>query len=390
MKYLCSLSACIVGLVWLVWPDAALSHESVKTSITFDREISRILTSRCIQCHSDGNLAFPLTSYEETRPWARAIEEEVLSREMPPWRAVAGYGKFANDGGLTIRELQTIVSWVEGNGPRTPDQTLFLSIDQGGATPESLRLKPDFDKWQLGPPDLVRRVNTKATEAAEHAVVRVVVDVEKSARHIQGLEFRPADRRALHAAFFWLESTGQWLGSWTPWHGAMRLPDGVAYRIPAGSRILTELHYRPDAERAADAGQLGLHYAAGNPAHCPADVVIRAEGTVPAGATNEKFQGATTLAGDTTLLGLIPRFPDGARSLEVRARTPDGRVQVLLLVRDILHDWPTPYLFATPLRLSKGSELSATIIYRNSGDAPAAGGVDLRVSGYSDGSCSVK
>ena len=26
-----------------------------------------------------------LLTYEETRPWARAIRQKVVSREMPPW-----------------------------------------------------------------------------------------------------------------------------------------------------------------------------------------------------------------------------------------------------------------------------------------------------------------
>ena len=37
------------------------------------------------------------TTYAEARPWAAAIREEVLTRQMPPWSAVAGYGRFAND-----------------------------------------------------------------------------------------------------------------------------------------------------------------------------------------------------------------------------------------------------------------------------------------------------
>ena len=365
----------------MLWPGSLFSHETVKTSVTFDREISRILTSRCISCHSDNNLSFPLTTYEETRPWAQAIEEEVLSRKMPPWRAVAGYGKFDNEGGLTTRELQTIVAWVQGNGPKTPEQTLIVNIDQG-RTPENLRLKPDFDRWQLGQPDLVRLVNPNTIESSQPRVIRTIVELDKSDRRLRGLEFRPGDRRALRAAFFWLESTGQWLGSWTPWHATTVLPDGAAYRLPAGSRIVAELHYQGVPERVTEAGQLGLYYAAGTPAHCPADLVMQANGNVPPAAMDQKFQAVTTLAADTTVLTLIPRLPDGARSFEVRARKPDGAVEVLLLVRNVLQDWPTPYILATPLRLPKGSELSATAFYRNSTDESRVGGVELRVSGY--------
>jgi hypothetical protein len=387
-RYLLSLTAAGAGLMWALWPGSALSHETVKTSVTFDREISRILSSRCITCHSDASLAFPLTTYEETRPWSQAIEEEVLSRHMPPWRAVAGYGKFANDGGLTTRELQTIVAWVQGNGPKSPDQTLIVTIDQG-TTPQNLRLKPDFDRWQLGRPDLIRPVGSSSVARSQPgAAVRTVVDLEmKDDRRIRGLEFRPADRRGLRAAFFWLEASGQWLGSWTPWHGATSLPNDVAYLVPGGSRVVADLHYQGAVPAAVgEAGQLGVYDAAGTPAQCPSDLILRTQGTVPPHATNQKFQAVTALTADTTLLALIPQLAEGARSLEVRARKPDGTVAVLLLVRDVLHDWPTPYILATPVRLPEGTELSATSYYSNASDRARDGGVDVRVSRLT-GSC---
>src|SRR5215211_3619992 len=97
MRRLAVLAAATLTLGLAVWPEALLSHERVTTTVTYDREIVRIVHSKCIACHSERNLGVPLTTYEETRPWARAIQEEVLSRHMPPWRAVPGYGRFAND-----------------------------------------------------------------------------------------------------------------------------------------------------------------------------------------------------------------------------------------------------------------------------------------------------
>jgi hypothetical protein len=76
---------------------------------------------------------------------------------------------------------------------------------------------------------------------------------------------------------------------------------------------------------------------------------------------------------------------EGARSLEVRARKPDGTVSVLLLVRDVLDDWPTPYIFETPVRLPKATELSATSYYTNASDHARDGGVDVRVSRLTEG-----
>jgi hypothetical protein len=60
----------------------------------------------------------PLTSYEEARPWAKAIREEVLARRMPKWHAARGYGEFTNDRSLTPFEIALVVAWVDGGALR--------------------------------------------------------------------------------------------------------------------------------------------------------------------------------------------------------------------------------------------------------------------------------
>ena len=92
-------------------------HDVITTPITFDREISRLVYARCAQCHRPGGIAFSLLTYEEARPWATAIKEEVLERRMPPWGAVKGFGEFRNDAGLTQEQIELIADWVEGGAP---------------------------------------------------------------------------------------------------------------------------------------------------------------------------------------------------------------------------------------------------------------------------------
>jgi hypothetical protein len=93
------------------------AHDVITTPITFSREISRLLYNRCVSCHREGGMAFSLTTYEEARPWAKAIKEEVLGRRMPPWGAVKGFGEFRDDQGLTQEQLEVISDWVEGGAP---------------------------------------------------------------------------------------------------------------------------------------------------------------------------------------------------------------------------------------------------------------------------------
>lgn len=93
------------------------AHDVITTPITFSREISRLFYSRCVSCHRQGGTAFSLATYEEARPWAAAIKEEVLERRMPPWGAVKGFADFRDDRGLTQEQLELISDWVEGGAP---------------------------------------------------------------------------------------------------------------------------------------------------------------------------------------------------------------------------------------------------------------------------------
>ena len=376
------LATCF-GIGWWFGPQPARSHELISTTVLFDREIVRILNKRCVGCHSENNLAFPLTTYEETRPWARAIQEEALRRHMPPWRAVPGYSQFANDNGLTLREFAFIVSWVEGNGPKSAGQTVLLNVAETPKGPGDVAIKPDFERWQLGEPDLQRQLATNTIAPGQpDEIRRSVVDLGlTSDRWVRALEFKPGDRRVVRAAFFFLQGTGQWLGSWTPWYGVTTLPDGTAYRVPAGSRVVVELHYRGSGAQVDDRGALGLYFAGTPPANRPSpDLVLQASGEVPANTTAQRFRAAATLSVDTYAVALRPDLFPGAQALEVAARKPDGGTEVLLFLKEPLQDWPTPYIFKEPVLLSKGTELAVTSYYTNPGDKPRPGGVKVTLA----------
>src|SRR5688572_20791718 len=103
--------------IGVLWPREASPHRPVTTILRFSQEIAPILNARCAQCHAPEGMAMPLQTWEQTRPWAIAIKEEILARHMPPWAAVRGYGVFANDGALTPRELEFLVTWIDGGVP---------------------------------------------------------------------------------------------------------------------------------------------------------------------------------------------------------------------------------------------------------------------------------
>ncbi len=105
------------------------AHDPITTKLTWAKEISRLFAARCIGCHrQDGPAPFPISSYEQARPWAVAIREEVLARRMPPWNAVRGFGRFSPDPSLSQEEIRLIVDWVNGGAPEGDPRLLDPAI----------------------------------------------------------------------------------------------------------------------------------------------------------------------------------------------------------------------------------------------------------------------
>ena len=146
-----SIAAVLIGLASAV----ASASSGGEATATYYKDVLPIIQENCQTCHRPGGrnlsgLVAPMSfmTYEETRPWARAIERKVEAREMPPWFASAPKGVFANERGLTDPEIRTIVEWVEAGAP---------SGDVADAPPA--RLFPDeaHDGWVHGRPDVVVR-----------------------------------------------------------------------------------------------------------------------------------------------------------------------------------------------------------------------------------------
>lgn len=369
MKKLTWLTVVLYAMAcWIGWPRVARSHGSITTTVLFDREIVRILTSHCVMCHSDQSLAFPLSTYEQTWLRGRDIRTQILRRHMPPWSAVAGYGEFVNDNNLTMREWQFMVSWVEGLGPRNAGR-VFLNVARPDAPSTEVRADAHFGHWQLGEPDLSRQLPPTRVEPGKSGFVqRIVVDPGlTSERQMRALEYQPGDRRVVRAATFFVESSGQWLGSWTPWYGFVKLPDGVAARLPARSRIVAEVHYRSADRPVVDRGTLGLFFAQQKTSAVSSDVVLEAKAVSP-----DKLRATTRLSHDTRVWALRPALVPGIETIEVSARTPEGGTEILLLSRNPAPEWPTPYIMRAPRLLRRGTTLSVVVrLHAAAGDAPA-------------------
>lgn len=127
-----ALLVTIVGLA-----GSLQAHDFISTKLTWSREVSRIVYKRCVSCHHEGGSAFSLVTYAEARPWAQAIKDEVLSRRMPPWNAVKGFGEFKDEQGLTQEQIEIIADWVEGTAPEG-DKTYMPKVPDFGDGPQAM------------------------------------------------------------------------------------------------------------------------------------------------------------------------------------------------------------------------------------------------------------
>jgi mono/diheme cytochrome c family protein len=132
-----------VAAVMLVMSSVSEGHDRETTSVTWNRTVSRIVHQRCGSCHRPEGSAFSLLTYDDARPWAVAIREEILARSMPPWGAVKGFGEFRNDGALSSAQMNLIVNWVEGGVPEGNDSDLPPDpeyADDADSVPDSTEL----------------------------------------------------------------------------------------------------------------------------------------------------------------------------------------------------------------------------------------------------------
>ena len=263
-EWFCLPVASLVTVVILCWPRPLLSHETLTTTVLFDREIVRILDSHCVMCHVENGPSFPLETYEAS---VAAEAEDQRRGHRPPHAAmgrVPGLRAVRERERLTLRESQFIVSWVEGLGPRNAAPCSRTPRTPSTPKPQTVRaLEPTSMPGSSASPALTRALEPMTIAPRQpNDVRRTVVDLGLTAeRRVSAIEYMPGDRRVVRAAFFTIQETGQWVGSWTPWYGFTKLPAGAAFRLPAGTHLAAEIHYQHLNQTVVDQGTVGLIFA---------------------------------------------------------------------------------------------------------------------------------
>ena len=119
--------------------------------VTFTKDVAPILQRSCENCHrADGVAPMSLSTYEDARPWARAIKQRTgigpKAGVMPPWYLEKNIGiqQFHNDPSLSDEEIATLAKWADSGAPRG-----------NPADMPPARVYADRTSWAIGTPDLI-------------------------------------------------------------------------------------------------------------------------------------------------------------------------------------------------------------------------------------------
>lgn len=347
---------------------------------TYARHVAPILFRHCLECHRPGQAGpFPLTSFEQARAKAPAIAQAAAARIMPPWKAAPQPHRFQGERRLTLAEIDTLERWAAGGAPP-------------GNLAEAPPLPRFPERWRLGEPHHVvampRPFAIPATGSDLYQCFVVPLNLNES-RYVRAFEFRPGNPRVVHHALLFIDAapsprppeypcfgvpgflpSGS-LGGWTPGFTPAPYPDDTAVRLPAGARLVFQIHYHPTGKPETDQSELALYFGDHPPRRRMMDIALGSRQIdIPPGDSHYVVRDHFTLPVDVEVTGIIPHAHYIARQIKAWATLPSGNRVRLITITDWDFNWQQHYRYAKPFVLPAGTKLEVEFIYDNSAANP--------------------
>jgi hypothetical protein len=359
----------------------------------FFRDVLPILQNRCQECHRPGEIGpMALRTYAETRPWAKAIRQAAITRQMPPWFADPAYGHFANDPSLSKSEIQTLAEWADSGAP---------SGDPKDAPPP----RHWTDGWNIGKPDAVFEMSAPFSIPAKGAVEYQYVILPThfaQDKWVQRVEVRPGNRATVHHAVVYMREPGsKWLAGeptgvtfslpagaghrtnprsittsdilmvYTPGNSYENWGVGIGKKIEAGSDLVLQMHYTANGTAASDRTSIGIVFSKTPPKQAVLTLQMGNDRfVIPPGDPNYRVSVSGTLPNDALLVGMLPHMHLRGKAFEYLINWGDGAIETLLKVDHYDFHWQIDYRLAKPRLLRAGTRLEWVGYFDNSPNNP--------------------
>jgi hypothetical protein len=364
---------------------------------TFTKDVAPILFKNCAGCHRPGEIApMSFLSYEEVRPWAKGIRDEVAEGTMPPWHADAPHGTFLNERALTAAEKETIAKWANGGAPK--------------GDPKDMPATPSFPEgWTVGKPDAVFEMTEPYKLPADGTIQYEYFYIPTNftePKWVKSIEIRPGNREVVHHVLVYYRAAPDMqrtpvlkpnaqtartppeaeqaqgvhlnpvqrglpprrlLATYAPGTVSQSAPEGTAFRLEPGGIIELQMHYTTKGEAATDRTKVGLIYSKeAAPLEVRPGQFINGSFTLPAGAADVAVEADAEFMQDATVWGIFPHTHLRGKKWSYKMILPDGTTKTILSVPNYDFNWQTYYMFKEPLKVVKGTKIVSTAWYDNS------------------------
>lgn len=422
-----------VQWTWLMMLGVAFSIPSkASASVTFSKEIAPIVFQNCTACHRPGEAApFPLQTYSDVAKRSELILQVVQDRQMPPWKAAEGDVPFLYERRLKEDQISLISQWIregmpEGNPaelPTLPQFTVGWSLGE----PDLIVKMPKSYTVPADGPDIYRNFVISLGLDSDQWVK--AIDFRPSARGVvhhslfffestglakkldeedpqsgfkggmgamarlrggppvltsDGIEDSGRKKRPAVGSRLGQESvegngptaTFGPLGGWALGALPRPLPQGLAYRLPAGSDLVLATHFHPSGKIEDEESTVGIYFAKEpvtkrfTAVQLPPAFGALSGIDIPAGTNEYVIEDSFELPVDVDAFGVGAHAHYLGKSMTLTATLPGGETRTLLSIPDWDFAWQEQYRFAEYVPLPKGTRLHSRITYDNSIDNP--------------------
>jgi hypothetical protein len=354
--------------------------------VTFHRDVEPLLQAHCQTCHRPGEIGpMSLLTYQDVRPWAKAIKQAVLTRKMPPWFADSSIQHYSNDASLSAADIDTLTSWVDAGAPE-------------GDPKDAPAPRAFVEGWSIGQPDFIAELpqayQVPAFGTIDYTYVILPSHFTED-RWVVAAEIRPGNRAVMHHAALhvrppgseWLRDSpmgvpfvptsggssskgrpsDEYLTNYAPGRPPYALPPGTAFFVKAGSDFVLQFHYTTNGTATSDRSRIGLIFANAAPAR-RAFITAVANSTfvIPPGVPNYRADASLTLAADAVLLSAGPHIYVRGKAMDITATYATGQSETLVHVPRYDFNWQLLYEFGPAKPAPRGTRLDVTGMWDNS------------------------
>jgi len=350
-------------------PGCIINYETQDgAAISYAETIVPILKENCIACHVQGGIApWAMSEYNLIKGFAPMIREVVRTKRMPPWHADPEIGHWRNEVGISDRDTQTLIAWIEAGAPRGEGEDPLKEI------------APLENKWTLGKPDLIVDIpafEVPATGTVDYQFPSVANPYDKDVWVIAA-EVIPGDPKAVHhilAGSSEKQPKGRlseifenFIITYAPGNEASEMPAGTGVFVPKGGVYQFQMHYTPYGKKTVDRSKIGLHFSDKPPANFYREqVIVNFELAIPAQTEQHEEKAYFLFDKDAELHALFPHSHYRGVSSTFEVEYPNGKIETILSVPNYDFNWQRTYQFTEPKQIPAGSRVVHRTIYNNS------------------------